>query len=136
MEPDHAAPSRDPARPAARILVVDDHDDVRRVMVRALERRGFHVHQAANGAEAVALAERLDALELLVTDIEMPVLKGGEAAERIRARFPDVPVLFVSGYTTDGSLRERIRRGEVRFLAKPFDVRQFLGVVDELLDGR
>jgi two-component system, cell cycle sensor histidine kinase and response regulator CckA len=135
------ADSRDEAGSHAesdvRILVVDDNDDVRRVMVRALQRRGFTVLQAAHGGEAVDMVERLEErIDVLVTDIEMPVLKGRETAERIRACLPGLPVLFVSGYTTDDALRDQIRRGEVHFLPKPFDVREFLAMVDELLASR
>jgi CheY-like chemotaxis protein len=116
---------------------VDDNEDVRRVMVRALLRRGFTVLEAGHGGEAVAIAEGLDTpIDALVTDVEMPVLKGGETAERVRALFPGLPVLFVSGHTTDGELHEQIRRGEVHFLPKPFDIRQFLSTVDALLAER
>ncbi len=113
----HAA-SETPAQ--GTILVVDDEDPVREFIVESLQHLGFTVLHTADPREAVSIASAGDGIRLLITDVEMPAMSGPELAEAIGQRFPDLPVLFISGYTQlmdgDTALEEE------RFLTKPFAV--------------
>jgi CheY-like chemotaxis protein len=84
------------------ILVVDDNDELRFLMSRALEGAGYTVFEARDGTEAVELlAERIQ-IQLLITDLQMPGLSGLELVKRFRAD-SSAPVLFITGYALDAS---------------------------------
>jgi PAS domain S-box-containing protein len=115
------------------ILLVEDEDAVRALARRVLERGGYTVHAAPDGATALKLAEELGSVDLLLTDVVMPGMGGRELADRLRERCPDLEVVFMSGYTSD----EVIRRAEHRgggFLQKPFTPGQLAAVAREVLD--
>ena len=90
-------------RAAARVvLVAEDEDVVRELVVRILRNDGHVVHAAASGAEALGLLERLDRpVDVLLTDMVMPGMGGRELAERVLRQRPDTPVVFMSGYTEE-----------------------------------
>jgi len=99
-----------------------------------LERNGYTVVEAASGEEALRLLERHDGgLELLVTDLLMPGIEGGEVAEAVKRRFPAAKVLYLSGYTSDAVVRYGIQHHEVAFLQKPFSATSLASKVQEVL---
>jgi two-component system cell cycle sensor histidine kinase/response regulator CckA len=88
---------------------------------RLLAEQGHQVHTACHGEEALRVALQ-GPVDLLVTDVRMPVMDGWELSRRLRERWPDLPVLFISGY--DVELTHAVgarRRGAGAFLRKPFD---------------
>ena len=101
--PAAAAPAPATPAPDARptVLLVEDEEPVRTTARRVLERAGFGVREAADGAAALALweAER-DAVALVLTDVRMPGMTGDALAARLWAERPDLPVLFMTGYAT------------------------------------
>lgn len=114
-------PAVGPVPPGATVvLLVDDEPAVRHLFALSLSREGYHVVEAGNGAEALQIAAQLDAIDLVVTDIVMPVMKGPELAARLRERLPNLPFVFVSGYLVSDDLGPN-----AHMLAKPF-VRQDL----------
>ena len=111
----------DGADTGAQVLLVEDEEDVRRGIARMLGTLGYAVVQADGPATALAMDdEALGRIDLLVSDVVMPGMHGGEMAHRIRARRPGLPVLFVSGYAPDGTLQEHLSEDSVAYLAKPF----------------
>ncbi|MGD2069802.1 MAG: response regulator [Gemmatimonadota bacterium] len=129
-------PSRDapePRRPT-RVLVAEDEPGVRRIVVRSLTRAGYQVAEAGSGEEALALvAGGAPPPELLVTDVVMPGMHGGELADRLLERLPALHVLFISGYSDEAPI-DLVRRSPVRdFLAKPFTPDELLHRVAALL---
>lgn len=85
--------------PKIEVLVVEDHDDVRRVLAAQLTSQGYRVHQASNGDFAAALFENGLRPAVLITDLVMPgQLQGGEMAEAMRSQHPDLKVIFLTGY--------------------------------------
>jgi PAS domain S-box-containing protein len=103
------------------VLLVEDEDLVRSLAARVLESRGYCVHSASCGVEALELHSRINgSIDVLLTDVVMPGLGGRQLAEQLRARQPELRVLFMSGYTTDDVLRQGIQAEEVHFLQKPF----------------
>jgi CheY-like chemotaxis protein len=98
------------------VLVVDDEPHVRRLICAVLARHGWRTAEAADGARALQLGAEATP-DLLITDYDMPRIKGIELADAFRGRVPDLPVIVVSGLGAVGQLATS--RG-YRFLAKPF----------------
>ncbi|MDQ2878355.1 MAG: response regulator, partial [Pseudomonadota bacterium] len=105
------------------ILLVEDEDMVRVVAERALTRQGYTVLTAENGEAALELLGKSDRPDLLISDVVMPLMDGPTMVRRVRARYPDLPILFMSGYAEE-QLRKSIDLDNVAFLAKPFSVQE------------
>jgi two-component system cell cycle sensor histidine kinase/response regulator CckA len=117
------------------VLVVDDEESIRRVARRVLEGNGYHVTEASNGLDAIALLEAGTPLDLLITDFDMPELLGDEMVRRIRATRPDLRVLYVTGQI-DRLMDERRALGDGEaFLDKPFSAAGLLEAVSLILHG-
>ena len=105
------------------VLLVEDEDMVRAVAERALTRQGYTVLSAENGEAALEIIESNPRPDLVVSDVVMPVMDGPTMARHVRARYPDMPVLFMSGYAEE-QLRRSISLENVAFIPKPFSVQQ------------
>ena len=116
----NAAPDPALTYPAAAILVVEDDPRVSRSTVAALEELGYRPHACASGREALDLLARDPDIELVVTDVMMPEMTGTELAAEVTRLYPDMAVLFVTGYVGEagdaGDLADRA------LLRKPFTV--------------
>jgi DNA-binding response OmpR family regulator len=113
-------------RGSATILVVDDEPGVRHAVARALRRVGHRVHEAGSGAEGIAIGRlHRDALQVLVTDVEMPSGSGRVVADTLRAEIPGLRVLLMSGHALDG--------GPYDVMQKPFTVEVLVGRIEALL---
>jgi len=99
------------------ILVIDDDPDVRGFIVNSLEEQGYRVRQASDGREGLAALER-EVPDLVVLDFIMPGLSGADVARKIRAKRPDQPILFVSGYSETEAVKRTAP--DALLLAKPF----------------
>lgn len=119
------------------ILVVDDDRTVRRGAADALKRLGYDVLEAASGAEALAVLEAHEgAVHLLLTDVSMQGMDGGELAEAAQQARPDLRVLFMSGYTGGAPLHDSVREeGGIAFIAKPFVMEILLRKVKAALEA-
>src|SRR6185295_3198424 len=83
-----------------RVLLIEDEAAVRMATRRILEHNGFDVHEAKNGTDAVLVWEEAGSnFDCIVTDVVLPGIRGPELVERFRMDRPQIPVLFVSGYT-------------------------------------
>ncbi len=119
------------------VLVVEDEDSVRALVSRTLGAYGFEVLSAGNGAEAIATLDRLAGpLDLLITDVVMPGMRGSEIARALRARLPTLPVLFMTGYPEFRNDDEHALDTEVNVLLKPFTPAQLVRRVQKLLADR
>jgi len=118
------------------VLLVEDHEPLRVLAVRALTRRGFHVQACGSGEEALALLDGFTGhIDVLVTDVVLPGMNGRTLAERVRATRPDVRVLFTSGYTANVIVHHGVLYDGVRFLQKPYSLTDLCGRVRETIDG-
>src|ERR1700712_395173 len=115
----------------ARILVAEDDEIVRSLVVACLEDAGFDVLDAPNGTEALHLIGEPDRIDLLVTDINMPEPNGIAVAISAQNVYPDMKVLFVSGGPDELALSGL--KASYRFLPKPFSVPSLLSAVDALI---
>jgi CheY-like chemotaxis protein len=117
------------------ILIVEDNDNLRNVLHRALEGNGFSVLVAADGAEALGLCQQHDgAIDLVVSDIVMPRLNGLELSERIRSARPGTKFLFITGFGDQfPELGELIKYG-ANILEKPFLLSELLRKVEDTLN--
>jgi PAS domain S-box-containing protein len=124
------------ARGTETILVVEDEPLVRRATVRQLQAAGYRLLAAADGQDALEMAQRHSApIHLLLTDVVMPRMTGPALAEALLATRPDLHVIFVSGYAGETVLASSPPNRELRFLAKPFEARALLLAVRAALDG-
>ncbi len=89
---------------AAIILLVEDEPAVRGLFALSLRKDGYFVLEASNGAEALAVVEQAGRVDLVVTDVVMPVMKGTELAARLRETYPELRFIFVSGYVIHDNL--------------------------------
>jgi len=101
------------------VLLVEDEPAVRAVIVRSLERGGFRVLQAPDAAVALQLADREARLDLVLTDLMMPGIGGAELARRLKESWPDLPVMFMSGYSAE-EVRRRGSAHDGVLIQKPF----------------
>jgi len=116
------------------ILLVEDEASVRHLAQRLLERSGYRVLSAANGNEALRLCTADgEHIDLMITDVVMPQMRGGELARRAALARPGLRVLYMSGYTDD-SIDTDIN-GSISFLQKPFTLGELLGAVRTALAG-
>lgn len=126
--PEATAPARDT------VLVVEDEDGIRALVRKILKRQGYEVLEAANGRDALALAESYPhPIRLLLTDVMMPGMTGIELAGQISVVRPGTRVLFVSGYTDEAALQQL--PPETPFLQKPFTLGSLVSKVQEVLRG-
>jgi PAS domain S-box-containing protein len=126
-----------PPRGTETLLVVEDEKSLCRGICDLLSSLGYTVLAAGSGAEALAIACEQEHIDLLLTDVVMPKMGGGELAELLRNLQPKLKVIFMSGYTDDAVLRHGVHEQHMTFLQKPFGlsalaskVRDTLGQID------
>jgi PAS domain S-box-containing protein len=115
-----------------RVLLVEDADALRDLTRRILTEAGYTVLEARNGVQAVRIVARQGPVDLLVSDIVMPGMSGRDLALRLREKTPELPIVFMSGYTDDALLGGDFIT--TRLLPKPFDAEQLLRAVRDELD--
>jgi two-component system cell cycle sensor histidine kinase/response regulator CckA len=115
------------------ILLVEDDRAVAAIAARTLRRAGYPVQVVHGGADAIALVEAGERFDLVIADVVMPGMDGGQTASALHARDPALRFLFVSGYTRDAMLERGIAEGTVCFLPKPFAPRALLEAVRDAL---
>lgn len=116
----------------ARILVVDDEPFIRTLLHRVLTRDGFQVDVASDGPEALRIATQ-NPPDLLLTDVDMPLMNGPALAAQIQQDWPHTTVLFISGSCSQCLHEAGIHRMSNQFLSKPFSNRELLGRIQNLL---
>ena len=118
-----------------RILVIEDQEDNRAILRDLLTSAGFSVLEAVNGAEGVTKA-RSELPDLILMDIQMPIMDGYEATRRIKsdAATASIPIIAVTSYALSGDEVRAREAGCNGYVAKPFSPRQLLGQVRGFLD--
>jgi PAS domain S-box-containing protein len=118
------------------VLLAEDEDAVRRLIKRALELHGYSVLSAGSGEEAEQLERaHLGPIHILVTDVVMPGMGGRELADTIKARRPQLKILYMSGYTNDEIVRHGVILARDAFLQKPFTPTSLVAMVRAVFGG-
>ncbi|MCD2177187.1 cell cycle histidine kinase CckA [Rhizobium sp. C1] len=121
---------------SAVVLLVEDEEAVRRGGKRMLETRGYTVHEAGSGVEALDIMDELDGkVDIVVSDVVMPEMDGPSLLRELRKKYPDMKFIFVSGYAEDAFARNLPQDAKFGFLPKPFSLKQLAQAVREMLDS-
>lgn len=126
-------PLEETTRSGATVLVADDESGVRVIVARSLEDAGFRVLQASDGGEALELVDRHGPPELVLTDLAMPGMGGAELARCLRQRWPELPILFMSGYSAEELRRDGAIGSEGELIEKPFSPGGLVATVTAVL---
>ena len=118
---------------SARILVVDDDDNLRWVLQTQLEQMGYAVIAAADGPTALGLIDK-EPPALVLTDLKMPGMSGMELLEQIRRDYPEIPVLIITAFGTIQSAVQAMRSGAYDYLTKPIDYDELGIAVSRVLE--
>ena len=130
-----AAVAVQPRAGSERVLIVEDQESVRQLISRVLKGYGYEVFEAASGEEALQVAASLaEPIHLVVTDVIMPKLSGPATAERLRACWPDLRVLFMSGYTEEFQ-STLLSMPYTSFIQKPFLPEELAAELRRLFDS-
>ena len=119
-----------------RILVVEDHEDNRRILRDLLTSAGFEMIEAVTGTEGVAMAQ-IHHPDLILMDIQLPEIDGYEATRRIRAdpALRSIPIIAVTSFALSGDEEKARAAGCVAYVTKPFSPRQLLARIRQHLDS-
>jgi PAS domain S-box-containing protein len=118
------------------LLVVEDQDHLREMMVESLKLYGYSVHAAQDGAEALEICQqKKQSFDLLITDVVMPEMNGKELAEKIARQSPGIKTLYISGYAEDAIGDHNILLEGLSFLPKPFSPTALAQKVRYILDS-
>ncbi len=119
---------------SATILLVEDEEAVRSFAARALVSRGYRVHEASSGVEALEVMQEVGGqIDLVVSDVVMPELDGPSLLRELRKTRPELKIIFISGYAEE-AFKKNLPDGEdFHFLPKPFSLKQLAIAVKETL---
>jgi len=120
----------DPRSPHKGVLLVEDNAGVRAFAAEVLSQAGYEVRTARHGVEALELMRKHESsIHVVVTDVVMPEMGGRALVEQLRKRRPQLPVLYITAYTDDGSMIDELRATGARLLEKPFTASQLAEAV-------
>ncbi len=117
------------------IMVAEDEKAVRELVVQILKKQGYNVLAGKNGNDALSKLNHYDsAVHLLITDVVMPDINGKELYEKVVGLYPDIKVIYISGYAEDVITYHGMMDAKMNFLQKPFSVKGLTAKIREVLD--
>ena len=117
------------------VLIVEDDDSLRNFAQKALQQHGYRTLAAENGEEALKVGKEHDGqIDLMLTDVVMPKMSGREVAERLQPLYPQMKVIYMSGYTDNAIAHHGVLAPGLNFLEKPFAPEGLSRKVREVLD--
>ena len=117
--------------------MVDDEEMIIDVGTRMLNKLGYDVLSAVSGEEAIEVYNQNQLkIDLVILDMVMPQISGGEAFDRLRKLNPDVSVILSSGYSIDGQATEILDRGCRAFIQKPFNLQMLAQTIESVLKNK
>lgn len=122
-----------------RILVVDDEDNIRKVLRLTLTKAGYDVVEADHGGKAIEVIRSDDnalMVDVIICDIRMPKINGVEAIAFFRQQYPSVSVIVLTGYPDVNLATDLIKQGIVDYLVKPVDQAKLLAAVESAMEHR
>jgi CheY-like chemotaxis protein len=132
IEPERAVPAPAPAEVArATVLLVEDSEQIRKLLCKALESEQYNLLSAADGVEALNVAERHKGpIHLLITDVMLPGIHGPELANQLRTSWPGLRVVYMSGYSDDVLIGAQVKGA---FVTKPIELAILRKIVSDTL---
>jgi DNA-binding NtrC family response regulator len=122
-----------------RILVVDDEEQIRKVVGTTLKKGGYDVEEAGDGAKAIEVlnsGENPMMVDVIICDIRMPRINGTEAIKYFRSQYPSVPVIVLTAYPDFQLATSMLKEGVSDYLVKPVDRDKLLGAVKTAMEKR
>ena len=116
------------------ILLVEDDNKIRELFSRFLATKGYRVHEAKDGQEAITVAARQH-FDLVLMDVKMPKLDGLSACQCIRASSPTTKVVLITGYHITEEMERLTKHGDVECLRKPFTFNDLSALLDRMASG-
>ena len=117
------------------ILIVEDEEDVRKLAGKILEKQGYRILETFNGDDALVACERRKSpIHLMLADIIMPGMSGSELAKLLKPLYPEIKILYMSGYTDNAVVRHGVLEKGVNYIQKPFTMEGLARKVREVLD--
>ena len=117
------------------LLIVEDDDSLRKLVRNALQQHGYRVLDAENGEDALRVSQEHEGpIDLMITDVLMPRMGGKEAADRLQHLYPQMKVIYMSGYTDNAIVQHGVLEPGLNFLEKPFSAEGLAHKVREVLD--
>ena len=117
------------------ILVVEDNEEVRKVTARILKMQGYRVLEASNVGDAFSVCDQHDGpIHFMVTDVVMPKMHGPELAKRVSSLYPEIMVIYMSGYIENAISHHGILEKGMEYIKKPFTVNELAKKVRQVLD--
>ena len=124
------------ARGSGNILIVDNEDVLRHMLMKMLENMGYHVLEAANGEDAIRLyRQRSESIHLVIMDLSMPKMGGEETFLHLKSINPSVKVIISSGFLEGEEIQGLIAKGVTGFLSKPYGVKDISSKIHQVLFG-
>jgi response regulator RpfG family c-di-GMP phosphodiesterase len=121
---------------SANCLVVDDEPGVRRSLIRMLQAQGFTCFEAGTGIEALDVLDRIEGIQLIISDMRMPELDGIGLLEAVRRDYPETSVILLSGMSETTIAVECLHRGAADFLLKPISMNELQARIARVLEKR
>ncbi|MBI2115480.1 MAG: sigma-54-dependent Fis family transcriptional regulator [candidate division NC10 bacterium] len=118
-----------------RVLIVDDEEQMRELLAKVLEKNGYQVAAAGDGAQALALLEK-EPVDLVVTDVRMPGLGGMEALKSIKELNPDIIVIIMTAFGSIDQAVQAVKEGAYDYINKPFKIDEMLLTIGKALEER
>jgi two-component system cell cycle sensor histidine kinase/response regulator CckA len=121
---------------AGTVLLVEDEEAVRMFGARALRNKGYRVLEASNGETALDVINSTDeTIDLIISDVVMPGMDGRTLIQLVRQEMPDIKLILMSGYAENSLVEDIGNDPTIRFLAKPFSLKELAGTVKEVMSG-
>jgi len=118
------------------VLIVEDDDNLRKFAQKALQQHGYKLLVAENGKDALKVCKEYDGqIDLMITDVVMPKMGGREAADRLQPLYPQMKVIYMSGYTDNAIVHHGVLESGLNFLEKPFSPEALVRKARETLDN-
>ncbi|NIA08689.1 MAG: response regulator, partial [Nitrospiraceae bacterium] len=124
-----------PAVSRPNILIVDDDQSIREFLEILLDKEGYRICSVASGEDAIQLMEQKD-VSLVITDVRMPGIDGVTLLKKIKARYPDIPVILITAFASMDSAVAAMKEGAWDYLTKPFRIEEIREVVAKALEKR
>jgi CheY-like chemotaxis protein len=115
-----------------KVLVVDDSDELTRVISEFLSLHGYKVFTASDGSDALAWMER-ESMDIVVSDIHMPKMDGFTLMTKIKNKYPDLPIILITGFGVSEARKLAFEKGADAFVAKPFRLKELKRVIDSVV---